>query len=111
MATKFSQTQIDTTAGMHTDFINNLEEVHLKTLRQRVSETLDQSTNAATRALDEVCEVWIQQMKNGVITNMNGMIQAIKGSAEGQMDMDRQNANKISALTMSPAGASFLSGT
>ncbi|WP_424186980.1 hypothetical protein ACOBQX_03870 [Actinokineospora sp. G85] len=111
MATKLNQGDINTTANSHQDFIDNLENNHLRQLRADVESTLNQSTNAATRALEQVCDVWIEQMKSGVITNVNGMIQAIKSSAEGQTQMDEENAKKISNLTMSPAGASFLSGT
>lgn len=108
MATKFSQTQIDEAAGKHTNFIDTLENTHLRTLRTEIANTLAASGSAVTTTLDNVCEQWINQMKSGVITNMNGMIQAIKGAAEGQMDMDLTSAREIENLSMS--SSSFLGG-
>ncbi|PWW63303.1 hypothetical protein [Actinokineospora spheciospongiae] len=108
MATKFSQTQIDDAAGRHQNFIDTLENTHLRTLRQQIAETLANSGSKVTTALDQVCEEWINQMKQGVITNMNGMIQAIKGAAADQTEMDLTSARDITNLSMS--SSSFLGG-
>ncbi|EWC61854.1 hypothetical protein UO65_2913 [Actinokineospora spheciospongiae] len=108
MATKFSQTQIDTAAGKHQDFINTLEDTHLRALRTEIANTLASSGSKVTTALDQVCEEWITQMKQGVITNMNGMIKAIRSAAADQTEMDLTSARDITNLSMS--SSSFLGG-
>ncbi|ONI87840.1 hypothetical protein ALI144C_07815 [Actinosynnema sp. ALI-1.44] len=73
----------------------------LDSLKTEVHNTMMASTSAATRALTNTCDNWVEAVRKTVLDHMRKMAENIRREASNQAALDEESMNAITSLPLS----------
>lgn len=98
-STQLNDETINQQAARHEDTAQNISG-QLDVLKQQVDETLHNSRSAATQALSNTTDSWVESVRKSVLSHMTAMANDIRREARDQVALDEESMKAVLNVPM-----------